>query len=460
MALNYDKAAAKQIHNRLICEGMTEAGAAGTMANVYAESGFRSSNLQNSFEKKLGMTDKEYTAAVDSGTYRYFIHDSAGYGLCQWTYWSRKQGLLEYARRYKKSIGDMDMQVDYMLQEISSRKELYNMLCSSENPAECARAVMLQYERPADQSDKNIERREGYAKELYTTFTQTESIGREDKDMGKTIIIAIDAGHGMKTSGKRCLKSIDPLETREWWLNDRIADMLENKLAAYNCHIVRVDDTTGAKDIPLATRVKTANNANADVYISIHHNAGLNGRSGGGTVVYYYSTATERQKQAQTLYDELTAWTGLTGNRSSKVIKKGFYVIANTKMPAFLIENGFMDSLTDVPVILGTEHAYKTAHGILCFLIKQFGLEQKQGTTQKESTEKPIQAAESKIKYYPAYTGKKTTLAAAMTSLGINSTYSHRKQIAIVNGITGYMGTAAQNTQIYNLLVAGLLQVA
>lgn len=278
--------------------------------------------------------------------------------------------------------------------------------------------------------------------------------------MGKTIIIAIDAGHGMGTAGKRCLKSIDPLETREWYLNDRIADILETKLAAYNCHVLRVDDTTGVKDIPLATRVKTANSANADVYVSIHHNAGLNGRSGGGTVVYYYSTATERQKQAQALYDELTAWTGLTGNRSSKVIKKGFYVIANTKMPAFLIENGFMDSLTDVPVILGTEHAYKTAHGILCFLIKQFGLEQKQGTTQKESTEKPIQAAESKIKYYPAYTGKKTTLAAAMTSLGINSTYSNRKQIAKANGITGYMGTAAQNTQIYNLLVAGLLQVA
>ena len=91
-------------------------------------------------------------------------------------------------------------------------------------------------------------------------------------------IIAIDAGHGMKTAGKRCLKSIDPNQTREWWLNDRIADRLEALLAGYDCKIVRVDDTTGAKDISMAARVKTANSANADFYISIHHNAGIKPR--------------------------------------------------------------------------------------------------------------------------------------------------------------------------------------
>ena len=39
-------------------------------------------------------------------------------------------------------------------------------------------------------------------------------------------VIALDAGHGMGTAGKRCLKSIDPNQTREWFLNDRIADMV------------------------------------------------------------------------------------------------------------------------------------------------------------------------------------------------------------------------------------------
>lgn len=286
---------------------------------------------------------------------------------------------------------------------------------------------------------------------------------RGDNTMGKRIIIAIDAGHGMGTAGKRCLKSIDPLETREWYLNDRIADILETKLAAYNCHVLRVDDTTGVKDIPLATRVKTANSANADVYVSIHHNAGLNGRSGGGTVVYYHSAAAERPGQAQSLYNAVTARTSLTGNRSSRIIKNGFYVLRKTKAPAFLIENGFMDSLIDVPVILTSTHAEKTAQGILAFLILEFNLQRKDGTETAESGTAGTQTgteAEEGATYYPAYTGKKTTLSAAMTSLSLSSSYAFRRQIAAVNGIAFYMGTAAQNTQMYNLLAAGLLKRA
>ena len=462
--MNYNIDTARKIYNYLIHAGMTGAGAAGIMANIYAESGFRANNLQNSYEKKLGMTDEEYTAAVDSDTYENFVHDGAGYGMCQWTFWSRKLGLLAYARSHNKSIGDMDMQLDYMLQEIRSKKSLYNnMLCSCENPAACAEAVMLQYERPADQSSKNVERRREYAKELHITFFDMSEIKKEDKTMGKTVIIAIDAGHGMKTAGKRCLKSIDPQETREWYLNDRIADMLEERLASYDCRVLRVGDTTGAKDVPLAARVKTANTAKADVYISIHHNAGLNGRSGGGTVVYYCSTKPQRAKQAQALYNAVTARTGLTGNRSSKVIKKDYYVIKKTEAPAFLIENGFMDSPTDVPVILSITHAEKTAQGILEFLISEFGLILKVETESAENGTAESQtgtsnAAVHAASYYPAYTGKKTTLTAAMMSLEINSAYSNRKQIAKANGITGYLGTVAQNTQMYNLLVSGLLK--
>lgn len=269
-------------------------------------------------------------------------------------------------------------------------------------------------------------------------------------------IIVIDAGHGMRTSGKRCLKSIDANQTREWYLNDRIADRLEELLTAYDCKVIRVDDTTGAKDIALSTRVKTANNAKADIYVSIHHNAGINGGAGGGTEVYYYSGKAERAAQAQALYRAVVDRTGLKGNRSGKVIKKGFYVLANTKMPAFLIENGFMDSSRDTPTILTAAHAEKTAQGILAWLVEQFGLTLKTDTGR--GTESIITVPGNC--YYPAYTGKKTTLSAAMTSLGINSTYTYRKRIAAVNNISGYTGTAAQNTQMYDLLAAGLLKKA
>lgn len=194
------------------------------------------------------------------------------------------------------------------------------------------------------------------------------------KEYDETVTrIAIDAGHGLYTAGKQCLKSLDSKQTKEWTLNDRIADKLQELLKSYNCEVLRTDDTTGTKDVSLDTRCSKANSWGADIFISIHHNAGLNGRSGGGTQVYY--SGSECRETAQALYDAVVAETKLVGNRSSKVIDKAFHVIKYTDAEAYLIENGFMDSPEDVPVILSEDHATKTAHGILNFLVNKFKLE-------------------------------------------------------------------------------------
>jgi hypothetical protein len=79
------------------------------MGNLFAESCFIPTNLQNTYEKKLGFTDATYTKAVDNGTYSNFIKDGAGYGIAQWTFWSRKQNLLNFAKSQQKSIGDLNM---------------------------------------------------------------------------------------------------------------------------------------------------------------------------------------------------------------------------------------------------------------------------------------------------------------------------------------------------------------
>ena len=72
---------------------------AGIMGNLYAESSLNPKKLQSSYQTKLGFTNETYTQAIDSGTYTNFIYDSAGYGLAQWTYWSRKQQLFNYIIR-------------------------------------------------------------------------------------------------------------------------------------------------------------------------------------------------------------------------------------------------------------------------------------------------------------------------------------------------------------------------
>lgn len=289
--------------------------------------------------------------------------------------------------------------------------------------------------------------KDSYGYQIINILNEILKMPKEETTMGK--IIALDAGHGMNTAGKRCLKSLDPDQTREWWLNDRIMDMVEQKLKAYNCTVLRVDDTTGKKDISLSARVKAANNAKADIYISMHHNAGLNGRRGGGTVVYYYSSDLKRPIQSRMLYDAIVSRTKLVGNRSQQVIKKNFYVLKNTNMPAFLVENGFMDGPDDVPTILSETHAKKTAEGVVAFLVDILSLVK---TKAVEST--PTQSDE----YYKAYTGAKTTLSVALRTIGIDYSYAYRCKIAKANDIVNYKGTYEQNVQMYNLLVAGKLK--
>lgn len=200
------------------------------------------------------------------------------------------------------------------------------------------------------------------------------NVKEEEKNMANKPVIALSAGHGLYTAGKRCMKSLDKNETREWYLNDRIVDKIEFKLQAYECTVVRVNDTTGKVDTPLATRATTANNANADIYIAMHHNAGINGGSGGGTVVFYYPTG-DGKEMATDLYNHIIKYTGLKGNRSKPIAStRTLYEVRVPKAKAFLIENGFMDSRVDVPVILSESHAEKTAMGVVDFLVEHFNL--------------------------------------------------------------------------------------
>ena len=140
------------IYNKLRASGLTDAGAAGLMGNMAAESGLDSQNLQNSANARLGMSDAEYTAAVDNGSYSNFANDGAGYGLVQHTSVGRKQGLYNYAKAKGTSIGDVDTQVEYVVSEIQSQPDLWTKLTTTQNVADASNAVLTRYERPANQS--------------------------------------------------------------------------------------------------------------------------------------------------------------------------------------------------------------------------------------------------------------------------------------------------------------------
>ena len=149
--------------------GLNPAALCGLMGNIFAESGLIPNNLQNSFEDKLGMNDDAYTQAVDDGSYDNFVHDSAGYGLAQWTYYSRKEGLLNFAKEKGVSIGDMYMQMDYLWQELQNTIDIAKLnACSTVR--EASDIILHEFERPANQSEEVEIRRAGYGQEFYNKY--------------------------------------------------------------------------------------------------------------------------------------------------------------------------------------------------------------------------------------------------------------------------------------------------
>ena len=167
----------QKIYSKLISAGMTIAGACGVLGNLEAESALNPKNLQNTYEKSLGYTDESYTKAVDDGTYANFVKDCAGYGLAQWTYWKRKQDLLSYAKACKKSIGDLDMQVDFLLKELSeSYSSVLKTLKTTGSVATASDCVMCQYERPADTSATAKAYRASLGQKYYDIFVSSKSI--------------------------------------------------------------------------------------------------------------------------------------------------------------------------------------------------------------------------------------------------------------------------------------------
>ena len=151
----------KTIYDRLRRYGLTAEGACGLMGNMQAESSMHANIAQR------GMTtlaDDVYTAAADHGMID-FVHDSVGYGLCQWTYWSRKQDLLSFAAASGVSVGDEDMQVQFCVKELRENfPGVWAVLTSSHDLYECARIVCLQYERPAV---NNVDARYRFAQDFF-----------------------------------------------------------------------------------------------------------------------------------------------------------------------------------------------------------------------------------------------------------------------------------------------------
>lgn len=190
------------------------------------------------------------------------------------------------------------------------------------------------------------------------------------------IIIAVDAGHGLPDRDRSIPEYLDPRRTTEWWLNDRVADFMQERVSSLypDMKLVRVDDVDGDVDVLLDERVRKANEAGAHFYLSIHHNAGAKGTTAGGITIYSYKEGTVGATIRDKIYNALIAAGGLRGNRATPKNTANYKVLRDTEMPAVLVELGFMDSRSDAPVILTEEYAVAMGYALADAIAEHFGV--------------------------------------------------------------------------------------
>ena len=190
--------------------------------------------------------------------------------------------------------------------------------------------------------------------------------------------VAYCAGHYLGTPGKRVPKKLDPAETREWVLNDRVARYFNERMLQYSdVETMRVDDSTGKKEIKIKDRTAAANNWYADIYLDIHHNASVRIFDGGGVVAYCYPGSKKGREYRDAIYAAVIEAGKLRGNRSNPKAEKAFDSLKLAKAPAILIEYGFMDSRIDYQIISTDEYSKAVGYATADAIAKVAGLEKK-----------------------------------------------------------------------------------
>lgn len=160
------------------------------------------------------------------------------------------------------------------------------------------------------------------------------------------IKLAVDAGHGFNTAGKRT-----PDGEREWTFNNTVLVAFINELNKYDgIEIKRFDDTTGKTDISLDKRTNGANSWKANYYISFHHNANTSkwGTWTGVETFVYTNAQSKSLELAKAIHPALVKGYQL---KDRGIKTKNLHIVRETTMPAILVEGGFMDSTIDIKVL-------------------------------------------------------------------------------------------------------------
>lgn len=155
----------KDLYNYFTAAGLTHAGTLGLLGNLQAESGCEACRLQGDYDLTRSRS-KAYAEKVDSGemSVHIFSRDAQGWGLAQWTYWSRKEALYYFCRGRGKSIADEMCQAQFIVKELrDDYPQLLKYLSSTDEMFTATKRVCEEYERPAI---NNVQARYAMAKSI------------------------------------------------------------------------------------------------------------------------------------------------------------------------------------------------------------------------------------------------------------------------------------------------------
>ena len=209
-----------------------------------------------------------------------------------------------------------------------------------------------------------------------------------------TVKIALDAGHGLKTAGKRTPDGI-----HEWELNDKVRDKVVALLKDYDVKFIFPDNNEGNTDEALTARRTMYVNEKVAAAVSIHHNAykGTWGTATGVEVYVDNNSTSQDEKLADCVYGRLVKNTGLKGRG---IKKADWTVIDQDSIPAILVEGGFMDTKKDHKIITSDEGQTAYAKAVAEGLIEFLNLKKKTTTTTATtatSTKKPAATTIKKV---------------------------------------------------------------
>lgn len=169
----------------------------------------------------------------------------------------------------------------------------------------------------------------------------------------KNKIITIDPGHGGSDSG-----AVGPNGYTEkegaFAISQKVASILNQsgaKVVMTRDSDVDVYGPNASARNELQARVDVGNNANSDIFVSIHCNAFVN-PAANGTQTFYYGSSYQGQRLAQSIQEKMIEANGL---RDRGISTCNFYVVKHSYMPAVLIETAFITNYDEEALLSDDE---------------------------------------------------------------------------------------------------------